>query len=243
LYLCADIFTNSIFQSSALHSSEEITSLVVSLGADQCGIAGIDRFASAPAGFKPTDVWSKCRSVIVFIKRMPSEVIIAENPVPYSHTAYLLYSDLDRIGLKLCLELESRNIHGVPVPTDVPYLYWDAELKHGMGIISLRHAALNAGLGILGRNTLLINPAYGNMVYIGAVLTDAWFDPEPMLSDFSCVPDCRLCLDACPVQALNGVTVDQKLCRKASCPEHPRGFDTYSCNECRKVCPLRNGEL
>ncbi|MFH1296578.1 MAG: hypothetical protein ABIJ04_04810 [Bacteroidota bacterium] len=153
-------------------SSEEIRSIALNLGADKCRIASIDRFSSAPSGFLPTDVYSKCKSVVVFLKRLPSDVIIAENPVPYSHTAYLLYSALDQIGLNLCSHLEQQNIHTVPVPTDVPYLYWDAENKHGMGIISLRHAAF----------------------------------------------------------------------REISCPQHARGWDIYTCNECRKVCPWRTGK-
>lgn len=222
-------------------TSDEIKSIVLSLGADKCGIATIDRFFSAPEGFHPTDVYSKCKSVVVFLKRMPPEVIIAENPIPYSHTAYLLYSALDQIGLNLCSALGKHGIQVVPVPTDVPYLQWDAENKHGMGIISMRHAAFNAGLGILGRNTLLINREYGNMVYIGAVLLDTEVEPDPVVTDFACPPNCRLCLDACPVDALDGVTVNQKKCREYSTIEHPRGWDIYDCNSCRKVCPYRNG--
>jgi len=223
-------------------SSEEIKSLAINLGADKCGIACTDRFSSAPTGFHPTDVYSKCKSVVVFLKIMPSDVIMAENPVPYSHTADLLYAALDQIGLNLCSELQKLNILCVPVPTDVPYLYYDAENKHGMGIISLRHAAFNAGLGILGRNTLLINREYGNMVYIGAVLLDTEIDPDPIMNDFACPPNCNLCIDACPVTALNGITVTQKLCREYSYIQHPRGWDIYTCNECRKVCPYRTGK-
>ena len=133
------------------------------------------------------------------------------------------------------------NIKTVPVPTDVPYLYWDAENMHGMGIISLRHAAFNAGLGILGRNTLLINREFGNMVYIGAVLIDIVFKTDPIVTDFACPSNCNLCLDACPIEALDGVTVNQKRCREISYPQHPRGWDIYTCTECRRVCPLRNG--
>lgn len=223
-------------------SSDEIKSIVFGLGADNCGIASIDRFSSAPTGFHPTDVYSKCKSVVVFFKRMPTEVIMAENPIPYSHTADLLYSTLDQIGLNLCSELEDLNIHVVPVVTDVPYLQWDPENKHAMGIISLRHAAFNAGLGILGKNTLLINRHYGNMVYIGAVLIDKEIEPDPIENDFFCPPSCKLCLDACPVKALDGVTVKQKLCREFSYIQHPRGWDIYTCNACRKVCPNRNGK-
>ena len=139
---------------------------------------------------------------------------------------------MDKIGLNLCYALEKRGIHAVPVPTDVPYLHWDAENKHGMGIISMRHAAFNAGLGILGRNSLLINRELGNLVYIGAILIDAALDPDPtIVDDFACPSDCRLCLDACSVEALNGVTVNQKLCREHSTLEHVRGLDIYMCSK------------
>ena len=223
-------------------TSEEINAIVLNLGADKCGIASIDRFSSAPEGFRPTDIWSECKSVIVFLKKLPSEVILAENPVPYTNTAHLIYSALDLIGLNLCSQLEKVKIKTVPVPTDDPYLYWDAVNNHGMGILSLRHAAFNAGLGILGRSTLLINRKLGNMVYIGAVLIDTRIEPDPIVDDFACPPKCRLCLDACPAHALNGITVNQKLCREISFIRHARGWYIYTCSKCRAVCPWRNGK-
>ena len=168
-------------------------------------------------------------------------MIGAQNPIPYSHTADLLYAALDQVGLKLCAELGKHGIQVVPVVTDVPYLHWDVENKHAMGIISRRHAACNAGLGMLGRNTLLINPDHGNMVYIGAVLPGNEVEPDPVACDFTCPPNCSLCLEACPVHALNGITVNQKLCREFSFIVHPRGWDVYTCNACRKLCPHRNG--
>ena len=222
-------------------AAEDIKAIALGLGADKCGISSAERFDDAPKGFQPRDVYSRCKSAVVFLKQMPPEVIDAESPVVYTHTAHLLYDALDKIGLNLCISLEKRGIHAVPVPTDVPYLHWDAENKHGMGIISMRHAAYNAGLGILGSNTLLINRELGNLVYIGAILIDAPVDPNPIVTDFACPPGCRLCLDACPVQALDGVTVIQKLCREHSTLEHARGWDIYTCSKCRRVCPLKTG--
>jgi epoxyqueuosine reductase QueG len=80
------------------------------------------------------------------------------------------------------------------------------------------------------------------MVYIGAVLIDTAVEPDPVVNDFTCPPNCDLCFDVCPVKALDGVTVNQMLCREFSTPEHARGWDIYTCNECRKVCPYRNGK-
>jgi epoxyqueuosine reductase QueG len=170
---------------------------------------------------------------------MPTEIIRASNPVPYSHTANLLYSRLDKLGFELCKIIQNNGMHAVPVPSDVPFLFWDNENSHGMGILSLRHAGYLAGLGILGRNNLLINPDLGNMVYIGAVLTNIELEPDPIIENISCPPKCRICLDNCPQKALDGQTVNQKLCRQLSGLHNERGFSIYSCNICRKVCIFR----
>jgi epoxyqueuosine reductase QueG len=201
----------------------------------------VERFDDAPGGFHPVDIYNNCKSVVVFLKRMPEEIMNSGNPVIYTHTANYLYAFLDKIGMELCYSLEKQGIKAVPVPTDVPYMHWDQEQMRGMGILSLRHAAFNAGLGFPGRNTLLINPELGNLVYIGAILTESLLEPDPLLHDFQCPPNCRLCLDACSVQALDGFTVDQKKCRQHSILDHPRGWSIYTCSECRVVCPYLVG--
>ena len=172
---------------------------------------------------------------------MSIDAILAENPVPYTHTAYKMYEEIDRIAMELCQFFQSSNVKAALIPADVPYLSWDQENMHGRGIISLKHAAVLAGLGILGKNTILINEKLGNMVYIGAVLIDAEVDSDPIVKGFNCPPSCHKCLDACPQQAMNGITVNQKLCREKSFFKAGRGFDLYNCNECRKVCLYRTG--
>lgn len=219
----------------------EIKKLAIDLGADECGIAAIERFNAAPKGFNPKDIYKQCKSVVVFLKSMPSEIILADNPVPYIHAQNVIYCELDRIGLRLCAILENEGAHTVPVPSDIPYEYWDAERNHGMAILSMRHAAVMAGLGALGKNTLLINKRLGNMVYIGAVLINKEVHPDNLVHDAVCPAGCKACLDSCPVKALDGVTVNQALCRSYSNVKTGRGFDLISCNRCRKCCPKRLG--
>jgi epoxyqueuosine reductase QueG len=50
-------------------STQEIKEFTRSLGTDLCGIASAERFAAAPEGLKPTNIYSGCQSVIVFAKR------------------------------------------------------------------------------------------------------------------------------------------------------------------------------
>lgn len=137
---------------------------------------------------------------------------------------------------------QSHGVNGAIVPADVPYLHWDEENKYGRGILSLKHAAVQAGLGIMGRSTIFINKKYGNMVYLGAILIDAELEPDPLVVDFSCPPKCDNCRQSCPQQAIEKGIVNQKLCREHSFFKAGRDWDLYNCNICRRICPLMLGE-
>jgi len=101
----------------------------------------------------------------------------------------------------------------------------------------MKHAAVQAGLGSLGKNTLFISKHYGNMVILGAILTNLTL-PSDMVSENICITNCNKCAESCPVQAIANGTVNQKLCRENTYNKTERGFDTVDCNKCRVVCPI-----
>jgi len=78
----------------------------------------------------------------------------------------------------------------------------------------LKHAGSLAGLGVIGKNTLLINDRYGNMIRLGAILVSTELEPDPIASYEGCIKKCTVWLDLCPQNALDGTTINQKLCRK-----------------------------
>lgn len=211
------------------------------LGADLCGIAPAESFNGAPEGSRPLDLYSKCRSVVVFAKRMPPEAMYAESCVPYTNLCNIIVRQVDDIGFRLCCALEEMGIGAVHIPTDDPYEYWEEDRQYGRGILSLRHAGYLAGLGILGKNTLLTNKKLGNIIQVGAVLVNIPLDPDKPAEYSLCPENCRLCIDACPAGALDGITVDQKRCRPFSNYRNERGFVLKKCMECRRICPNSAG--
>lgn len=151
-------------------------------------------------------------------------------------------AELDRIAYHASLRLERTfGAVAVPVPADGPYESWDAEKLEGRGVLSMKHAAVLAGIGTLGKSTLLLNGEYGARLNIGAVLTNL-----PLASDAParscCLPGCRICLDYCPVRAIGETGVDQKLCRNHTYGTNARGFDVVNCNQCRVKCPVGLGK-
>lgn len=68
-------------------------------------------------------------------------------------------------------------------------------------------AAAKAGLGVIGRNGLLINPKYASLVFIGDVVTDVPPEDFPACRDAQAVSyceNCGACAAACPTGILAG---------------------------------------
>lgn len=222
-------------------TSTEIKDLAQNLGADLCGIASIDRFDDFPIGFHPTDVYKNTQSVISIACRIPESSMYIDTPAPYTAIEDLALSKVSQIALSLALHLEKCGFHAIMIPS-VPYDYWDAETMTGKGILSLKHLGYKAGLGHIGKNSLLCNDKYGNLIKLGALITDAALIADPLMDGKLCKDSCTLCIDSCPVGAigLNSV-VSQKKCREYSEVPNKRGVEIYACHACRKICPNHNG--
>lgn len=214
-----------------------IKQMAYSLGADICGVASIKRFEDAPEGFHPLDVYSETKSVIVFGKEFSKSLFEANTNAPYTFVKKKLSEMLDNISIELTFNIETEGYKAIPIPSDEPYDFWDSQNRHGRGILSLKHLAQGAGIGWIGKNTLLINERYGNRLYLGAVITNAELTEDPLVRKM-CPKNCKICIESCPQSALDGITVNQKKCREECISVTDGGGFVYACNICRKVCPF-----
>ena len=223
------------------------------------GFAPVERFSEAPEKHHPSNLCKNARTVVVFGIQVPRGIFRSPDYNLYGlHRSYhTVYRRLDEISLALCNFIETQGRYAaVMVPSYAPMVFDQFE---PWGLLSLKHAAVLAGLGAFGRSGQMYHPTYGSRLRLAAVVTDAELPGDPVIDEDPCPKKCRACQQSCPAGAFAADGNFQKMACLSHTIKHAiyplalkgenagkhiervintAGYDYWlDCDECVKVCP------
>ncbi len=114
-------------------------------------------------------------------------------------------------------------------------------------VLEREHAA-RAGLGFIGKHTLLIDPRRGSYIVLGGMATTLALEPTGRGESAGHCGTCTRCIDACPTGAIEPYSVDARRCISYLTIEHEGSIDPglqglmgewlFGCDVCQQVCPF-----
>ncbi|MDD4125086.1 MAG: DUF1730 domain-containing protein [Eubacteriales bacterium] len=112
--------------------------------------------------------------------------------------------------------------------------------------VNEKTAAALSGIGVIGRNTLLITEKYGSYVFLGSVITD--METESTRTALSVCIGCGRCAAACPNNAIGEKSFDFEKCLSYISQKNVKTDEeaellkkhgtVWGCDICQQVCPM-----
>ncbi|MGQ9722584.1 MAG: 4Fe-4S binding protein [Candidatus Jordarchaeum sp.] len=203
------------------------------MGKFRTTVAEAYRFQEAPEGYRPNDILKDARSVVVLAIPLLKGVLRKAPSREYFLNYFMVNHELNSIALQLGCFLESEGFEAVPVPASYPY-----NVDENKGDLSHRHAAVLAGIGVLGKNNLLITKNYGPRVRLVSIVTNAPLKGDEPLNQNFC-QGCEACIKSCPVNALISGYIDKEKCvRQLRKNGKELKINELICGVCIRVCPV-----
>ncbi len=180
-------------------------------GAALVGIASRERLNDAPPSADPDYLLPSTQSVISFAipldRRAIRDYLSKRDWLSRGTDQKLIYQKLYNISDRLVDLLKGRGFEARWVHANKSYRPEPGGTDHFSRVeivpdFSLRYGAVAAGLGTLGWSGNLVTPQFGAAVYLGAVLTTAKLEPDPLLEESPC-QRCKICTTVCPVEMIS----------------------------------------
>jgi len=183
-----------------------------------------------------------CRVISVRMDYLPADTAMAKRLRQSEHayiSRYALGRDYHKLMRRRLQQLAER-IQALIGPFGYRAFVDSAPVRE-------RALATHAGLGWIGKNTMLIHPKAGSYFFIGELFTDLPLPLDAAQETEHC-GSCTACLDTCPTGAfVDAHVLDARRCisyltieLKGSIPVELRalmGNRVFGCDDCQMVCP------
>jgi epoxyqueuosine reductase QueG len=207
-------------------------------GIDMVGIAYAAKLICAQPARPATALMPTARSVIVMAVAHSLGAVCSPHIKLWTRNKMQTSRLLDSVSEKLSRFLERNGYLTLPVSADKPVeihkINPDTGKKYShtkvIGHLSLKHAAVSAGMGQIGKSNLLLTERFGPHQRLGGIITEAELEPDSF-RDLKLCRNCNKCETSCPIGALKDGRYDVDPCFNY----WTYGFDRLSPRKLREI--------
>ncbi len=217
-------------------TKDEVRHTARQLGIDLVGFTTVERVDQRlPQGLQFSNVSRDLPVFLALAKQIPVGIMGARDGNPKPMACSLVHRVLEEAAAELAYHLESHDCMAVCLPSLSMDFKHKTELSNtpaGQGSFDLRVAAVEAGLGTLGLNNMLLTPRFGPRIYLCGMLTNLEAEPDSPLQRQLCLglEECGRCAAVCPGDAIprhapRGAALDSvRRLDEAACAQHSQPY-------------------
>ncbi len=226
-------------EKDASEASTKLQDIIYKLEVDAAGIASLAEWKGTKLEETAIGLLPTARSVVVLAMEIYREILdhasigkriddVPTGDLLVSNVEYIK-SQLTKAAFEVAKASHRIGLKALPLASG---LSWNRRLL--MAVFSYRHAAQAAGLGNIGRHSLLITPDFGPRVRLSCCLTEVVLKPTTTKTIYEC-GGCHICIENCPAGALANPQGNEPYhINKFACQLYAAG---HFCSECVRLCP------
>lgn len=225
-----------------LTASTNVRDFLSKLDVDKIGVVSLYDIKGTKLEDTALRLLPETHSIVVFAMEVYPEILDHVRPGRTMGQASLndlldrnadfLSGRLTKAAYDLARVSHTNNLKALPLPAAGCPL--DARFLEA--VFSYKHAGQAAGLGYIGRSSLLITPDFGPRVRLSCCLTEAVLDTSEIATAQTICESCEICIDNCPANALDRPEAQESYSiNKFACASFRN--TSGGCSECLRLCP------
>ena len=210
----------------AILESAKLKKMARAAGADDAGLVDLSRDGLADYRQDLLGAMPDVQSVMTLVFRVNQNHLKSLTHSVADYEFKQVWTDANHILRQLAAKLRQSGIKGLNMPAGFPYeaTRWPGK----MWLTCDKAFAIEAGLGHMGYNRLVLHPTYGAGIILGSILLAGICDRYDRPLDFNPCIECGLCLKVCPVGAVKKTDdFDFMACYSHNYRERLGGFQNW----------------
>jgi len=206
--------------------SAQLKQVALAAGVHDAGLIDLSRESLADYRQDLLDAMPDTQSVMVLVFRVSQNHLRSLAHSIADHEFKQVWTDANHVARLLVFQLQRTGIKALNLPVGFPFeaTRWPGK----MWLTCDKMFAIEAGLGRMGYNRLLLHPKYGAAVILGSILLAGSCDHYDRPIDVNPCIECGLCLKVCPVGAIKKMDdFDFTACYSHNYRERLGGFQNW----------------